>query len=73
MNNALSLLQKDKQYEGQILPGSTVNGIEEVNKGMSIMVMRATVITYPKQRLNIARAYRYYVKKEFEKYKIEFS
>jgi len=70
--NALKKLQDDPEYTDSIFPGSEVNGIDDF-KNMEIMIIRATITTYPIQRWKIAKKYRYLVKKEFEKNKIEFA
>lgn len=71
METALAHIQKDKDLETFILPGSTINGIEEF-RPVGPMILRATLITYPSRRWEIARKYRQLVKQEFEKHKIHF-
>lgn len=70
--NALKQLQKDPEYEDALYTGSDVNGIENFKEG-DIMIFRVTLSTYPLRRVEIARKYRYLVKKEFEKHKIAFA
>lgn len=70
--NALKQLQNDSEYADALFPGSGVNGIEEF-KNPEIMIFRITLTTYPARRWDIARRYRFLVKKEFEKQKLLFA
>ena len=70
--NALKQLQDDANYTDSLFPGSEVNGIEEF-KNPEIMTFRITLTTSPIRRWEIARRYRFLVKKEFEKHKLEFA
>jgi small-conductance mechanosensitive channel len=69
MHTALTLLQKDERFDGKILPKSTINGIEDF-KPVGPMIVRATIVTSPTLRFDVGRAYRYLVKREFEKNKV---
>jgi len=71
VQDALSELQKDKDVGESLFPGSLVNGVEDF-KPAGPMLVRATIITYPARRFEVARKFRYLVKKEFEKQKILF-
>lgn len=68
---ALADIQKDKEFADAILPESIVDGIQEF-RPVGPMVIRVTVVTHPARRLEVARKYRYLVKREFEKNKILF-
>jgi moderate conductance mechanosensitive channel len=70
--NALKQLQDDTDYADSLYPGSEVNGIDDF-KNMDIMTFRVTLTTYPARRWEIARRYRFLVKKEFEKHKLLFA
>lgn len=66
---ALVLLQKDEELKTSLYPDAEVNGIEEFKLDNKFIV-RTTILTYPARRFDIARKYRYLVKKEFEKHKL---
>ena len=68
-NDALILLGKDEELGKYLLPESTVNGIENFQTFGHVTV-RVSLFTYPARRLEMARQYRYIIKKEFEKHKI---
>lgn len=70
--NALEQLKKDETHGDAIAPGSIVNGIEAF-QNPEIMILRITVVTAPMRRWEVARKYRYLVKREFEKSKIVFA
>ena len=70
--NALKQLQDEPEYKDLLFPGTNVNGIENI-ANLQNMTFRVTLTTYASRRLEIARRYRYLVKKEFEKHKIEFA
>lgn len=68
-NEALTLLEKDKELSILLLPGSRVDGIEDF-KSDGHMVLKATIIADYENRSTIARHYRYLLKKSFEKHKL---
>jgi small conductance mechanosensitive channel len=70
--DALKKLQEDQVYAESVLPGSKVNGIEDF-KNLEIMIISITIVTFPAKRWEIAKRYRYLVKKEFEKQKLLFA
>jgi len=69
---AMAQLQKDPEFTDSLLPGSIVNGIDGFSNP-EIMTFRVTLTTNPVRRKEIARRYRYFVKKEFEKHKLAFA
>jgi small-conductance mechanosensitive channel len=71
-NNALKQLEAEPDYADALFPGSEVNGIEDY-KNLEIMIIRITLTTYPARRWEISRRYRFLIKKEFEKHKINFA
>lgn len=71
-SDALKQLEKEPDYADALFPGSEVNGIDDF-KNLEIMTIRVTITTYPARRWDIARRYRFLVKKEFEKHKIAFA
>lgn len=68
-NEALDVLTKDKEYASLLLPGSVVNGIDEF-KSDGRMILKATLISEYDHSASIARKYRYFLKKAFEKHKL---
>lgn len=68
---ALSLLQQDKDIASSLYAGSKIDGVDDF-RAAGPMIIRVTIITYPARRFEIARKYRYLVKKEFEKNKLNF-
>jgi len=70
-NDALTKLHKDEGIAQALYPGSTIDGIEDF-KSTGFMTVRATIITYPVRRFEVARKFRFLLKKEFEKHKIIF-
>lgn len=68
---ALVNLQQQKELESSLFPGAAVNGIEDF-KAAGPMIIRVSIITYPARRFEIGRKYRYLLKKQFEKNKIQF-
>lgn len=68
---ALVELKKDEETGSSVLSGSKINGISGF-KDMNIMYFNITLIATPSNRWKVAVAYRYYLKKAFEKYKIVF-
>lgn len=71
---ALVQLSKDKKAAPNLLPGSSVNGVDDfMTNGTLTMVVQVVVITHPTKRWEIGQQYRYLVKKEFEKSKLHFS
>jgi small-conductance mechanosensitive channel len=70
--SAMKQLVADPEFTDAILTGSQVNGIENFANA-EIMTFRITIVTYPTHRLDIARKYRLFIKKEFEKHKIQFA
>lgn len=71
VTDALTQLQKDKEVASSLYSGSKINGLEDF-KPTGPMLIRVTIITYPARRFEIARKYRYFLKKEFEKNKLQF-
>jgi len=71
LGTALATLKEDREFAEFVLPGSVVNGIEEF-RATGPMIVRATIITYPSRRLDIGRQFRFLIKKDFEKNKINF-
>jgi len=69
---ALKQIQDDPEYAEFLFPGTEVNGIENI-ANFENMSVRVTITTNATRRLEIARRYRYLVKKEFEKHKISFA
>lgn len=69
MQEAIKELQKDKDLASSLFPGLKIEGIEEF-KIDGKMILRAKIITRSELRANIARKYRYLVKKNFEKYRV---
>ena len=67
----LTSIQKDKGFKTEILPTSEVRGIESIGKDS--LVLRTVIDTRSSKRQDIARHYRYLVKKAFEKKKIQFA
>lgn len=70
--SALKQLQEDPKYIDALFPGSAVNGIEDF-RNTDIMIFRVTLCTNPVRRWEVARRYRYLVKKEFEKSNLIFA
>ncbi|MEK7571198.1 MAG: mechanosensitive ion channel domain-containing protein [Patescibacteria group bacterium] len=70
-NEALEEFKKDKRFEGIIIQGTGITGIEEI-KATGPMVFRVTIVVPPSMRLEAGRAYREYAKKACEKYRIAF-
>jgi small-conductance mechanosensitive channel len=70
--NALKVLQADSDFADSLFPGSGVNGIESF-ANPEIMTVQVAITTYPARRWEVARRYRYLIKKEFEKHKIAFA
>lgn len=70
--NALKQLQEDPDFTEAVLPTSQVDGIEGFGNP-EIMTFRITLTTFPIRRWEIARRYRFLIKKEFEKYKLVFA
>ncbi len=69
-NDSLRLLEEDEELGRYLLPDSKINGIESFQTFGHIGI-RVSIFTYPSRRLEIARKYRYIVKKGFEKHKIK--
>lgn len=70
--HALELLKKDDTFADALLPGTKVNGIEDF-RNPEMMILRVTLVTAPIRRWEVGRQYRYLVKREFEKSKIDFA
>ena len=70
-SQALELLEKEKDLVEILLPGSTIDGIEDF-KPDGRMLLKATLICRYENRAIIARRFRYLLKKEFEKNKLIF-
>lgn len=68
-NEALDLLEKDKEFASLLLPGSVVNGIDEF-KSDGYMTLKITLISEHDDSASLARKYRYFIKKSFEKHKL---
>lgn len=68
-NEALDQLQKDKDLAEILLPGSTVDGIEDF-KSDGHMTLKVTLVADYENRSTVARHYRYLLKKFFEKHKL---
>ena len=68
-SESLKLLGEDEELGKYLLPDSKVNGIENFQT-FGHIIIRASIFTYPSRRLEVARKYRYLVKKGFEKHKI---
>jgi moderate conductance mechanosensitive channel len=71
-NEALTHLEKDQQIANMLLPGSTIDGIEDFKPDGHIM-LRATLHMSYEHRLDVARRFRYFVKKAFEKHKLNLN
>lgn len=69
LKSCLTLLQKEKAFKNEILPSSGVRGIESITK--DAVIVRTVIDTRSSRRFDIARHYRYLVKKTFEKKKIQ--
>jgi small conductance mechanosensitive channel len=69
MREALAELRKDKEFSEAVHEESEVLGIQEF-KTDGRMVVHAKIVTSSQKRFPVARAYRYFVKKRFEKYKV---
>lgn len=70
-NEALTQLNKEKDLSDILLPGSTIDGIEEFRID-GRMVIRATLIMRYEHGTIISRRFRYLIKKTFEKHKVRF-
>lgn len=68
-NEALELLNKEKDFSETLLPGSLVNGIEDF-KSDGHMILKVTLVADYDDRSTVARHYRYLLKKAFEKHKL---
>jgi small conductance mechanosensitive channel len=71
-DDALKKLQADPEFREFILPETQVNGIEDF-KNLEIMTVSITISINSSRRVAVARRYRFLVKKEFEKQKIQFA
>lgn len=69
LTSCLTVLAKDKAFKHEILPSSGIRGIESIGKDS--IIVRAVIDTRSSKRLDIARHYRYLIKKAFEKKKIQ--
>lgn len=70
--SALKQLQADPKYSDELFPNSAVNGIQDF-KNLDIMIFRVTLSVNAARRWEIERRYRYLIKKEFEKEKLNFA
>lgn len=68
---ALLSLQQDKNLASSLYAGAKIDGIEDF-RATGPMIIRVTIITYPARRFEVARKYRFLLKKEFEKHKLQF-
>lgn len=55
-----------------IFPNSGIRGVEDIQPG-NRLIIRVVIITRPNKRWEIARLFRYLVKKEFEKQNLSFA
>lgn len=69
VNEALDQIQKDADISDALYPGSSVEGIDDF-KPAGPMIVRVTLLTYPERRREVARTFRFFVKKSFEKHKV---
>jgi moderate conductance mechanosensitive channel len=71
LEEALQLVEKDPEVKESLYPGSFIKGIDEF-RAVGPMIIRVSLITYPDKYLFVGRKYRFFVKKVFEKHKIQF-
>lgn len=71
-NEALTLLEKDADMTTLLLPGSSVDGIDEFRPDGHILLKVTLVVDYENQS-TVARHFRYLLKKSFEKHKIHLT
>lgn len=67
--NALNLLEKEKDLAELLLPGSKVVGIEDFQTE-GHMIFKVVLVSEYENRISLGRRFRYLLKKEFEKHKI---
>lgn len=71
---ALKLLETDKKVSPNLLPGSQVQGVDDfITNGTLTMVIQVILVAVPSKQWEAARVYRYLLKKEFEKNKINLA
>ncbi|MBI5123471.1 mechanosensitive ion channel [Candidatus Roizmanbacteria bacterium] len=68
-NQALTLLEKEKDLTELLFPGSIINGIENFTSEGHLILKATLILSYENHSL-VARRFRYLLKKEFEKHKI---
>ncbi len=71
LKESLSALEKDTDLSSSLFPDSIVNGLEDI-KPAGPMMIRTTIVTHSSLRWEVARKFRYLVKKGFEKNKLAF-
>jgi small-conductance mechanosensitive channel len=67
---ALGKIQDDKEVGASLFPGAKIDGINEFKDATPIMIFRVTLITQSDMRWEVARKYRYYMKKACEKHTV---
>lgn len=73
-DSALKLLEKDEKISPNLLPGSKVQGIDDfITNGTLTMVIQIVIRAQPSKQWEAGRTYRYLIKKEFEKNKINLA
>lgn len=69
LNEALIEIKKDKNFEMIDFEGSKVLGIDDFKEDK--ILMKSKIVALPRNRSELAKQYRYLVKKNFEKNKVE--
>lgn len=72
IQKAIDDLLEDKELKEFVYPTSRIDGIDDIRAGNQ-MIVRVTIVTSPDRRLEVGRKFRYLLKCEFEKSKLNFA